>query len=100
MVDEFGNALFRELDYRREADNAALFKALYGGDGCVVVPDIFFDFTSRRVLTMEWIHGVKVGRGGKCGVDGGWLYMKEQKEQGARNEEQKLLHPQATKGDI
>ncbi|KAG5188491.1 ABC1 family protein [Tribonema minus] len=59
IADEFGAQLFGELDYVQEGRNAVRFKELYGNIPGIYVPDIYFDLTSRRVLTMEWVDGEK-----------------------------------------
>lgn len=60
LVDEFAARLFGELDYVQEGKNAEKFQALYGGMPRVRTPKIVWSATSRRVLTMEWIEGVKL----------------------------------------
>ena len=57
LLDEWAGSLFRELDYRQEADNGTRFKALYGALDRVFVPDMYRDFTTQRVLVMEWVAG-------------------------------------------
>jgi len=59
--DEFFSRLFEEADYTREAANLAKFAAIYGGvegrDGSsrIVVPNLFPEFSTARVITMEWV---------------------------------------------
>ena len=60
IVDEFSAKLFGELDYVREADNAEEFAKNYGGVPRVRVPKVYREFSSAKVLTMEWIEGVKL----------------------------------------
>jgi predicted unusual protein kinase regulating ubiquinone biosynthesis (AarF/ABC1/UbiB family) len=60
IVDEFGTKLFEEIDYHNEADNAELFAADFAGDPEVKVPHIYREFSSDRVLTLEWINGCKL----------------------------------------
>ncbi|MBF2099069.1 MAG: AarF/ABC1/UbiB kinase family protein [Gloeomargaritaceae cyanobacterium C42_A2020_066] len=60
ILDEFGYRLFEEMDYRQEGRNAEQFAALYGHLPQVYVPRIYWAYTRRRVLTMEWIQGVKL----------------------------------------
>jgi len=59
IVDEFAERLFEEINYNTEANNALRFKQLYGDIDRLVVPDVYRDFSGRRVLTMEWIEGTK-----------------------------------------
>ncbi|GMH27379.1 hypothetical protein Nepgr_029222 [Nepenthes gracilis] len=60
LVDEFARRVYQELNYVQEGQNARRFKKLYADEEDVLVPDIFWDYTSAKVLTMEWIDGVKL----------------------------------------
>jgi predicted unusual protein kinase regulating ubiquinone biosynthesis (AarF/ABC1/UbiB family) len=60
ITDEFATRIFEEMDYENEGRNAEKFAALYGKFEDIYVPKIYWDYTSRRVLTMEWIEGVKL----------------------------------------
>ncbi|KAL3740093.1 hypothetical protein ACJRO7_021382 [Eucalyptus globulus] len=51
LIDEFA---------RREGQNARRFKKLYADEANVLVSDIFWDYTSGKVLTMEWVDGIKL----------------------------------------
>lgn len=59
-VAEFSRSLRRELDFGREERNLLHFSARYDGDPHVRVPKPYSDFCTPRVLTMEWIDGVKL----------------------------------------
>jgi aarF domain-containing kinase len=56
-VDEVERHLAQEVDYVREAGAMEEFARLLAGDGCLVVPRVFRDLSSRRVLTMERLSG-------------------------------------------
>ncbi len=60
LIDELGRRVFEEMDYVNEADNAEAFARLHAHNPRIAVPRIFRAATSRRVLTMEWIDGVKL----------------------------------------
>jgi predicted unusual protein kinase regulating ubiquinone biosynthesis (AarF/ABC1/UbiB family) len=60
IVDEFAARIFEEMDYENEGRNAEKFARLYENFEDVYVPRIHWEFTSRRVLTMEWIEGTKL----------------------------------------
>ncbi len=60
IVDEFGNKLFEEINYLQEARNAEQFGRYFANDPDVKVPKIYWRYTTRRVLTLEWIHGIKL----------------------------------------
>ncbi len=60
LIDELGRRVFEEMDYLNEASNAEKFRDLHSHNARIAVPTIYRDATSRRVLTMEWIDGVKL----------------------------------------
>ncbi|XP_051131369.1 protein ACTIVITY OF BC1 COMPLEX KINASE 3, chloroplastic [Andrographis paniculata] len=60
LIDEFARRVYQELNYVQEGQNARRFKKLYADKAEVLVPDIFWDYTSGKVLTMEWVDGVKL----------------------------------------
>lgn len=60
IVDEFGGKLFEEIDYENEARNAQRFAENFKQNPAVKVPDIFTKYSTRTVLTLEWIEGVKL----------------------------------------
>ena len=60
IVDEFGIKLFEEIDYLNEARNAEQFALNFDGDPEVKVPVIYKEFSSCKILTLEWIDGIKL----------------------------------------
>lgn len=60
IVDEFGSKLFEEIDYENEASNAERFATYFKNDQHVYIPKIYREYSSRRVLTLEWIDGIKL----------------------------------------
>ncbi|XAR61487.1 Cadmium-transporting ATPase [Bertholletia excelsa] len=60
LIDEFASRVYQELNYVQEGQNARRFRKLYADKEDVLVPDIFWDYTSGKVLTMEWVDGVKL----------------------------------------
>ncbi len=60
IMDEFGARIFEEVDYIQEGFNADRFRELYGHLDDIYVPKIYWQYTNRRVLTMEWITGTKL----------------------------------------
>ncbi|XP_047179908.1 protein ACTIVITY OF BC1 COMPLEX KINASE 3, chloroplastic-like [Vigna umbellata] len=60
LIDEFARRVFQELNYVQEGQNARRFKKLYADKEDICVPDVFWDYTSAKVLTMEWVDGVKL----------------------------------------
>lgn len=59
-VHEFRKALLAELDYCCEAENLCRFRTHFREYPEIFVPAPLWDFTSRRVLTMELVTGNKV----------------------------------------
>ncbi len=60
IVDEFGSKLFEEIDYLNEGRNAETFAANFQENTWVKVPDIYWRYSSKRVLVLEWINGCKL----------------------------------------
>jgi predicted unusual protein kinase regulating ubiquinone biosynthesis (AarF/ABC1/UbiB family) len=60
IIDEFGTKLFEEIDYLHEGHNAEKFAENFHNDPEVKVPAIYWQFSSRKVLTLEWIQGFKL----------------------------------------
>ncbi|KAI9073311.1 hypothetical protein K1719_044719 [Acacia pycnantha] len=60
VVDEWASSLFREMDYNNEARNGLKFRQLYGSIQDVVVPLMYMEYTTRKVIVMEWIEGQKL----------------------------------------
>jgi ubiquinone biosynthesis protein len=60
LVDEFATTLRGEMDYLLEGQNADRFRHNFRGDHRLRVPAIYWDYTTRRVLTMERLEGIKI----------------------------------------
>jgi len=60
IVEEFARTIEKELDFVLEAENMERFAAQFLMDEHIYVPKTFREFSSSRVLTMEFIQGVKV----------------------------------------
>ncbi|GAB4377452.1 MAG: AarF/ABC1/UbiB kinase family protein [Elainellaceae cyanobacterium] len=76
IMDEFGARIFEEMDYTQEGRNAERFAQLYGHLPDIYIPRIYWQYTQRRVLTMEWITGTKLTQPLEIraqGVDAGYL---------------------------
>lgn len=59
-VDEFTRSVRRELDFNIEAQIVERFRRNFQGDVRVCIPEVFHEFTNDRVLTLEWVDGVRV----------------------------------------
>ncbi len=60
IVDEFGVKLFEEIDYHNEGLNAERFARNFQNSTDVKVPAIYWKYSSKKVLTLEWIDGFKL----------------------------------------
>ncbi|MEY2983945.1 MAG: hypothetical protein RLZZ568_562 [Cyanobacteriota bacterium] len=60
ITDELASRIFEEMNYFQEAVNADKFAKLYGELPEIYVPKIYWNYTGRRVLTMEWVEGIKL----------------------------------------
>jgi len=60
MLEEFGRIVIRELDYDREARNTEKFYHDYVHDDHILIPKIYWQYTTRKVLTEDYIEGVKL----------------------------------------
>ena len=60
ITDELAGRVFEEMNYNQEGHNAERFAELYSYIPDIYVPRIYWEYTGRRVLTMEWINGVKL----------------------------------------
>jgi len=60
MVEEFHKTLLAELDYRREAGNLTMLADNLADFELIVVPRPVPDYSTARVLTMDYIPGHKV----------------------------------------
>ncbi|MFZ0696034.1 MAG: AarF/ABC1/UbiB kinase family protein [Nitrososphaeraceae archaeon] len=60
MLSQFIETVYEEMDYRIEADNLITIKRNLDGDNSVIIPSVFLERTSKHVLTMEYIPGIKI----------------------------------------
>ena len=60
LVDEFARSIRSELDYMHEARNAETFRRNFAGSEQVVVPKVYWRYTTKRVLTLERIEGTQL----------------------------------------
>ncbi len=59
IVKEFADWTMRELDFAAEGHNADRFHAAFKTNEHVHIPKIYWEHTTTRALTMEFLHGVK-----------------------------------------
>ena len=60
IAEEMAKMIPRELDFLNEGRNAEAIAANFAGVDDVVIPRIYWEHSTRRVLTMEFVEGIKV----------------------------------------
>lgn len=60
VVEEFKKSITSELDYEHEGRNADLMAKQFEDDPQVYIPEIYWDYTTKKVLTMEYVEGIKL----------------------------------------
>ncbi|MDP3508419.1 MAG: AarF/ABC1/UbiB kinase family protein [Candidatus Melainabacteria bacterium] len=60
LSDEFGRTLFEEIDYIKEGRNADRIRQILKDQKTLRVPRVFWKLTGRKVLTLEYLPGVKI----------------------------------------
>ena len=60
MLREFNQTIHEEMDYAAEGRNAETFRENFRNWNNIHVPKIYWNATTSKVLTMEFIHGTKV----------------------------------------
>lgn len=69
IVKEFEKAIQRELDYNTELRNALRFKEAFKYHDQIEIPDVYKQFSAKKVMTMERIKGVKITNAELIGCD-------------------------------
>lgn len=59
IVEEFARSLAKEIDYATEAIHIEHFGRQFAGDETIYVPKIFREINTQRILTMEYVDGIK-----------------------------------------
>ncbi|QCF26958.1 ubiquinone biosynthesis regulatory protein kinase UbiB [Hydrocarboniclastica marina] len=60
VVADYEQTIFDELDLQREAANASQLRRNFPDSTLIYIPEVFWNFVSRRVLVMERIYGIPV----------------------------------------
>ena len=60
IYDESARLLYEEIDYLNEAKNAERFREQFKGTSWVRTPDVYYDLTTPRVMTMEFVETLKL----------------------------------------
>ncbi|WP_406670401.1 AarF/ABC1/UbiB kinase family protein [Methanolobus sp. ZRKC4] len=59
IVEEFEHSIHNEMDYTQEGRNAERFAHNFKDDPHIYIPEVYWDYTSMKVLTLEYIDGTK-----------------------------------------
>ena len=60
IIDDFGELIYREIDYVAEAANAQRFNEIYASlIDTIMVPKVISALTTSKVLVMEWVDGAR-----------------------------------------
>jgi predicted unusual protein kinase regulating ubiquinone biosynthesis (AarF/ABC1/UbiB family) len=59
MLSQFIETVYEEMDYNKEADNLIAIKQNLNGES-VVIPNVILELTSKHVITLEYIQGIKI----------------------------------------
>jgi len=60
IYEESAKLLYQEIDYQNEAKNAIRFREQFRSIDWVKVPEVYEQFTTPRVITMEFVPSVKI----------------------------------------
>jgi predicted unusual protein kinase regulating ubiquinone biosynthesis (AarF/ABC1/UbiB family) len=60
MLSQFIETIHEEMDYRIEADNLITIKNNLRNDKMIIIPNVILERTSKHVLTLEYIPGIKI----------------------------------------
>lgn len=60
LHEEFSKIVRAELDYVQEGKNAQRFSLNFSSDNQVVIPRVYWEFSRGKVLTLEFVGGIKI----------------------------------------
>jgi predicted unusual protein kinase regulating ubiquinone biosynthesis (AarF/ABC1/UbiB family) len=60
IIDEFSRVIAEEMDFHHEADNVERFGELFRDNDFVIIPRVYREVTTTRVLVMEFFEGFRV----------------------------------------
>ncbi len=61
LMEEFARTLWQELDYRAEADNAEQFAAIHADNPRILIPRVYREHSTSRVVVLEDVEALKIG---------------------------------------
>jgi predicted unusual protein kinase regulating ubiquinone biosynthesis (AarF/ABC1/UbiB family) len=60
IIDEFSRVITEEMDFLHEAENVERFAELYHDSNFVIIPKIYREVTTTRVLVMQFFEGFRI----------------------------------------
>ena len=60
LIEEFSKILQDELNYIHEGRNAEIFYDNFSDDKDIIVPKIYWEYTTLKVLTLQFVEGIKI----------------------------------------
>src|SRR6266571_5193623 len=60
IVEEFSRVIAEEMDFEHEADNVERFADLFRESDIVIIPRVYREVTTRRVLVIQFFEGFRV----------------------------------------
>lgn len=58
VVDEFGESIFKELNYYNEATNLLRFREMFKNNPQICIPQVYMKYTTQKLIIMERIFGM------------------------------------------
>lgn len=60
VIDQFSDTIKEEMDYTKEAQNLVLIKRNLKSEKDLVIPQIYPELSSERLLLLEYVGGIKI----------------------------------------
>jgi predicted unusual protein kinase regulating ubiquinone biosynthesis (AarF/ABC1/UbiB family) len=60
IYNEFFDLLFQEIDYIQEGKNSDKFRENFHGYPRIIVPKVYWQYTTTKILTLEYKPGIKI----------------------------------------
>lgn len=60
IYQEFFEILFAEINYLQEGENADRFRFNFQKEPKIIVPKVYWEYTTKKILTLEYLPGIKI----------------------------------------
>lgn len=80
LINEIKAKILEECDYIKEADNQRRFYNIFSKDSGILIPQVFAQFSTKRILTTEYISGLSFSE------------FQQTATQAKKNEAAKIIH--------